>query len=727
MEGFGGALACRVSRSPAGRAAANALFVVAVAAATGLIVAMAGQAPSLAAVPPVPARDERPAGCDALPGRAIDLSEWDAASGKLVSLDGTWDFYWRQLLTPEDFASGKAPDPTGAFLVPEAWNQYVVDGKQVGSDGYATFRICLVLPAEAGDLALYVPYMSTAYRVWVGGELVAEAGVVGTSRETMRAQDRFTVARLNDEQRLGGATRPGDETARLEVVVQISNFMHRTGGWWRSILLGREEEVETLARRRFARDVALMAAYLITALHQGWLWLLRRSDRSPLAFGLICLAAGVGVGLTGDMPVMQVIDVNWEIELKLDYLIITALPVLVAWFIHLLYPEEVSGRLWRASGVAAGTFSVLVLVTPARVYSGWLGGYEVGAVVVLAATAAGALRAFAHRREGAGIFVAGMAVALVAGIHDMARWWAQVSSVELLPFAVAIWVFMQTFALSGRSAAAHQRVEALATQNRSLLATANTQLEEIRHSRRLLAAAEDSQRRTVAEFLHGRVQTRLLVVWHLLGESARLARSDPGKAGPALQQARALLDDIRRSDVQRASELLDPFAGESGLLDAVRALVARMEGTCPVRLEVDPAVERLDDQEAQGIPKAVRLATYRLVEEGLHNAGRHAGASSVVVSLRMRGAPEDEGDVPEAAGRCLEVQVEDDGAGFETESYRPGVGLTIVGEWVARAGGEWHVRSEPGHGTTIAARFQLPSGPTTHVGTEAPETSEHGG
>jgi signal transduction histidine kinase len=92
----------------------------------------------------------------------------------------------------------------------------------------------------------------------------------------------------------------------------------------------------------------------------------------------------------------------------------------------------------------------------------------------------------------------------------------------------------------------------------------------------------------------------------------------------------------------------------------------------------------------------VALAAYRILQEALNNAARHAGAGEVQVTLALR------------ADR-LTLTVTDDGGGFDPEA-RGGRGLVGMSERAAAFGGSLSIQSRPGQGTTVTAEIPLQRG-----------------
>jgi signal transduction histidine kinase len=163
----------------------------------------------------------------------------------------------------------------------------------------------------------------------------------------------------------------------------------------------------------------------------------------------------------------------------------------------------------------------------------------------------------------------------------------------------------------------------------------------------------------------------------------REALRDVEQAGrTALAEMRRLLGAMRWD---RDGVDLAPQPG----LDAVQSLLddVRRAGL-PVELHVEGEPRRL--------PPAIDLSAYRIVQEGLTNALKHAGASRADVTLRY-------------ARDEVQIVVRDDGAGAST-SDDPGYGLAGVRERVTIYGGEMSAGSENGGGFVLRTRLPIAAG-----------------
>jgi signal transduction histidine kinase len=172
-----------------------------------------------------------------------------------------------------------------------------------------------------------------------------------------------------------------------------------------------------------------------------------------------------------------------------------------------------------------------------------------------------------------------------------------------------------------------------------------------------------------------------------------------GDGTAAAKNARRIEDSIDLVDrmVQQirdlSLQLRPPLLDEMGLVTALKGyLETQAERT---GLPIDVVEKGVVD----GLPAEVEITAFRVAQEAVTNAIRHAKAQRVVVSV----VPEDRG---------LAITVEDDGRGFDvtgaTEGSATGKSLGLLGmqERARMLGGRFEIRSSPGAGTTV--RIWLP-------------------
>jgi two-component system sensor histidine kinase UhpB len=204
---------------------------------------------------------------------------------------------------------------------------------------------------------------------------------------------------------------------------------------------------------------------------------------------------------------------------------------------------------------------------------------------------------------------------------------------------------------------------------------------ERRDSVRRSLAAQEGERGRVARELHDEVgQTLTAIVLQL----ERLRRRAPADLRTDLEEAR---EGARESleDVRRIAQRLRPEALEDlGLASALETLCDRVAEQSGVRVRVEV------DRDDTSITPEMELVVYRVAQEALTNALRHARASEVLVELRR-------------TGTTLTLRVTDDGLG--TDGAQPGSGIQGMRERALLVGGRVVVRGLE-RGTEV--RLQLP-------------------
>jgi signal transduction histidine kinase len=211
--------------------------------------------------------------------------------------------------------------------------------------------------------------------------------------------------------------------------------------------------------------------------------------------------------------------------------------------------------------------------------------------------------------------------------------------------------------------------------------------ERYRSLSRHLLEQQEHERAALARELHDQLGQSLYAV--SLNLEAIKGDLSPAASARVPESARAIekmIEQVRTLAFDLRPLILDEF----GLVEALRNLVARHGERARVRASFTATPT---DARA---PVEIETACFRIVQEALSNVARHARARHVEVTLTVQ-------DV------ALKVAVRDDGVGFNHERLHTGLGLVGMGERAELAGGTLDIESAPGAGTTVRARFQLPS------------------
>jgi two-component system, NarL family, sensor histidine kinase UhpB len=226
-------------------------------------------------------------------------------------------------------------------------------------------------------------------------------------------------------------------------------------------------------------------------------------------------------------------------------------------------------------------------------------------------------------------------------------------------------------------------------EGRALAHAFNGMLDRLETARREAARtaleAQESERLRVAQELHDEIGQTLTAITI---QAERAADGDAAEANQALRgvahSVRDSLDEVRRIARELRPEALDDL----GLVNALIALCNRMDG------QDGPRIERDLQGTLPPMPPEVELVLYRIAQEGLTNAVRHANARTITLWLQ-------------ADAESVALRVRDDGTGMPRELPAGTSGIAGMRERAILVDGRFSIESVPRRGTEVRLRIPL--------------------
>jgi len=216
-------------------------------------------------------------------------------------------------------------------------------------------------------------------------------------------------------------------------------------------------------------------------------------------------------------------------------------------------------------------------------------------------------------------------------------------------------------------------------------------IENARLRAHLQEAAAAAERERLARDLHDSVTQSLFSVNLIAGVLPRLWERAPEEAQRRLEELRQLA---------------------RGALAEMRALLLELRPNALLEMELSDLLQQLGDATAGrgrlpvvvtvngegALPPEVRIALYRIAQEAINNAAKHARASRCTVAADL-------------SGDRVQLTIRDDGRGFDPAHVSPThLGLSIMRERAVAIGAALTVRSDAGRGTTVAVAWSARSG-----------------
>lgn len=189
---------------------------------------------------------------------------------------------------------------------------------------------------------------------------------------------------------------------------------------------------------------------------------------------------------------------------------------------------------------------------------------------------------------------------------------------------------------------------------------------------------QDQTAEAIAEHLHGKVQSYLLVAWHQLQQCQELLYDSPQQVRELLAITMDILDTVRDKQIRQLSHSLHPSLIRIALIPTIKQLLRRFSQLLDVRLTIAPELTLWDSAVRGPLTLKVRLVLYRILEESLNNMVRHSSATVVEVSLSL------------SLASRIELVVTDNGRTWDVDPSTPHLGLLTMLTRIEEVRGELH-------------------------------------
>lgn len=388
----------------------------------------------------------------------LDLSAWDLEEDGPIELFGEFEFFWNQLLTPEDFAEGRFPPMSGYIMAPGSWNGHSLGNETLGSYGYGTYRVRVKLkPGDLERLGLKFSNEIGAFRVFVGDRGLIHAGVPGTTFKTTVPNYDMHVANFT----------PDDNT--IDILIQVASFHAFLGGLTCKIQLGTEESISRIRLMGLALDLFFLGTIFFMGCYHLGLFVLWRDNKTTLYFGLLCMVASGYTLFVGEKFFFSVFPFSpWFVNFKLMYFFAYSLMFNVLTISHYLYEEDSSRRVVRVFQVVYLVCVFVELVTDSRFYTVFIFVYYAATLLGFLYIIYLGIIALSRRRAGSLVYLASYALSVSFTVNDMLYTQKIVDTGDFLPFAIVYFFFFHAYMIAYRFSQAMKAEEKLSGELKDL-------------------------------------------------------------------------------------------------------------------------------------------------------------------------------------------------------------------------------------------------------------------
>jgi two-component system, sensor histidine kinase len=352
-----------------------------------------------------------------------------------VNLNGQWQFYWKQLLNPGEESNKSVP-----VSFPSLWSGHEFNGEKLPSFGYATYKLTVLLPKSRETLRLSMPDVYSSYKLYVNNKLAAQNGKVTTSPKGYQAYWQYKTFDIS----------PGID--KLQLVLQISNFVHSKGGIKKPLVLGNTDVVQLDRQRDEAIDLLLTGCLFMGGLFFLGLYIFGNRDNAILLFSLYCIIFSYRlIGIDNYVLHTLVPDINFLLAMRLEYITLFTGIGLFGLYTRYLYPEDISKVVLNIIITICITFSLITLFFAPVIFSQLINPFLIVMVFCLGYIPYIYYRAYRKKRPGSiYALVSSVSLMFVFAI-SLFHYWGLIPQLQILTFLGYVsFFFLQSLVLSHR-------------------------------------------------------------------------------------------------------------------------------------------------------------------------------------------------------------------------------------------------------------------------------------
>jgi signal transduction histidine kinase len=262
----------------------------------------------------------------------IDLRYISDSEQFIVNLNGEWEFYWNKMLHPHDFVGNELkPDYYG--MVPSYWTDYPRDKIKTTRFGFATYRLRILLPQGfRKTMAFDLPVFDSSYDIYINNMYYGGNGLPGRSGDESKPEYRRNFFRFD----------PTSDT--LTLIVNVSNYFHRRGGFWLPIKAGTFSKVQKQLANSWATEWSTISFLMGFSLFFLFFFLIYPNEK---IMGFFCMAT-IGLAIrpffTSHFLIYNITDMSWTWTIRFEYFSLYLTVLGWQWFASVLYPSRIFSK-----------------------------------------------------------------------------------------------------------------------------------------------------------------------------------------------------------------------------------------------------------------------------------------------------------------------------------------------------------------------------------------------
>ncbi len=405
----------------------------------------------------------------------LDLRQIHNKDKFIINLNGEWEFFWKKMLHPQDFYGPEPRKPDIYGKVPSYWTDYSGSAFRTEKYGYATYHLTILLPENFRlPLAFDVPVFDSSYDLWINGEFKNSNGQTGKSETETKPGYKPYFFRFV----------PATDT--VSVIINVSNYSHRRGGFWLPMQIGTFSEVQKAKANKWAGDYAALSLLSGFAFFFLIFFALYPKDRIMAFFSLALIGLALRPLFSYPYLIYDFVAMGWQWTIKFEYICLFVVMFGWAWFANILYPSKLIRIIASVITIIFSGAFIVTIIFPVKVFSYSILAYYPSMIILIIYVLICSVLGMVRRRVIDAVYFAVFVLFTIGAIHDILVSLGKSNSRigYVMSFVVVIFIFLQAVLLLYKWIAAYNEKEKLHNElefmNRNLEKLVNERTLELR-------------------------------------------------------------------------------------------------------------------------------------------------------------------------------------------------------------------------------------------------------
>jgi two-component system sensor histidine kinase ChiS len=375
----------------------------------------------------------------------IDLREWDFEKDGMVKLDGQWEFYSNQFLSPLDFTNNV-----------QRYNSFLSIPGIYANHGHGTLRLKLLIKQPNEVNSIKIEFLESAYTLWSNNQEIMSAGSVGISKQEMKPRVMPKTASFSAKD------------GEVYLTLQVSNYYSKLG-FIDTIIIGEPSHMANNVRKNLAFDLFIFGCAIMAAVYNLGLFVKRKKNKSTLYSAIVCIIIAIRTIFLGERFIYSLFPnfsylVAAKVMLWTFYLYI---PIVVL-FINSFYNKILSIWVVKISILSAYVYAFLILISPNKYYMNIILPFEVLTALLLIYMIYKISSLYIKNSSSDYIMVIGLSALLITRMNDVLYEYSIIMTGSFASFGTLIFILVNSYLLAERQSEAFNNAENISEKLESL-------------------------------------------------------------------------------------------------------------------------------------------------------------------------------------------------------------------------------------------------------------------